>query len=128
MIRDYDQKDFPALKSIYTAQGFDYPMPNISEPLFMVRKVREVNGRVVGGLFLRLTAETFLLVEGSPMVKARSIRELQPSVVAEAYQKGLSEMICVVPPEISKEFTLPLTKMGWELTREWPMWQRILHA
>lgn len=126
MIRDYQASDLPQLKEIHVAQGLDYNIPELASPLVLVRKVREVDGRVVAAMFLRLTAETFLLVQGSPVAKGRAIEELQPEVLREAYEKGLSEIVCVVPPEMSESFAPVLARMGWERTREWPMWQREL--
>ncbi len=126
MIRDFQPGDAPALKELHKAQGFDYALPDLSNPLFLVRKVREVDGRVVGAMFLRITAETFLVTAGSPVEKGRAILELQPEVLREAYEKGLSEVVCVVPPEISESFAPVLERMGWSKTRDWPMFQKEL--
>jgi hypothetical protein len=77
-------------------------------------------------MFLRITAETFLVTAGSPVEKGRAILELQPEVLREAYEKGLSEVVCVVPPEISESFAPVLERMGWSKTRDWPMYQKEL--
>ena len=126
MIRDFQPEDASALKELHKAQGFDYALPDLSNPLFLVRKVREVDGRVVGAMFLRITAETFLVTAGRPVEKGRAILELQPEVLREAYEKGLSEVVCVVPPEISESFAPVLERMGWSKTRDWPMYQKEL--
>ena len=126
MIRDFKEEDLDYVISIYKSQGFDYSLGDLSSPLFLVRKVREEGGRVVAAMFLRLTAETFLLCEGSPESKGRAILELQPEVLREAYEKGLSEVVCVVPPEISESFAPVLERMGWSKTRDWPMYQKEL--
>ena len=126
MIRDLTVNDIETVKDIHKAQGFAYDVPDLTSPLMLVKKVREVDGRVVACMFLRLTAETFLVTTGSPVEKGRAIEELQPEVLREAYEKGLSEIVCVVPPEISESFAPVLERMGWERTREWPMWQREL--
>jgi hypothetical protein len=124
MIRDYEPRDLGAVKKIYKAQGFDYALPDLSSPLVLVRKVREVDGRVVAAMFLRITAETFLLVQGSPVEKGRAIAELQPEVDREAWQKGLADYVCVIPPEIAESFAPVLERMGWSHDRDWPMWSR----
>lgn len=126
MIRDFGPGDVEQIKAIYNEQGFDYSMPNLSSPLVLVKKVREEDGRVVGACFLRLTAETFLVVSGSPVAKGLTLKELEPEVLREAYEKGLSEIVCVVPPEISESFAPTLERLGWERARDWPMWQRNL--
>jgi len=124
MIRDLEPDDLPQIKEIHKAQGFDYAVPNLSDPLILVKKVREIDGRVVAAMFLRLTAETFLLVQGSPVEKGRAIEELQPEVLREAYEKGLSDIVCVIPPEILESFAPALQRLGWERDREWPMFSR----
>jgi hypothetical protein len=126
MVRDFDPKDIDSIISLHKTQGFAYPVPDLTSPLFLVKKVREVDGRVVAACFLRITAETFLVTTGSPVEKARAVVELQPEVLREAYEKGLSDIVCVVPPEIAESFAPALEKMGWEKTRDWPMYQRDL--
>lgn len=128
MIRDFQPEDAESLKMIHKSQGLDYSIPDLTSPLILVKKVREVNGQIVGACFLRLTAETFLLVQGSPEARGRSIEELQPEVLREAYEKGLSDIVCVVPPEISEGFSKALERLGWEKDRPWPMYSRRLDA
>src|SRR5271168_2020004 len=124
MIRDFSLWDLPEIKKIHAAQKFDYTNPDLSSPLFLVKKVREVDGRVVAAMCLRLTCETYLLVEGGPVEKARAIKELQPEVLREAYEKGLSDVFCVVPPEIEESFSPVMQRMGWARDRDWPMWSK----
>jgi hypothetical protein len=126
MIRDFEPKDLDSLNLIHKSQGFDYALPEFSSPLLLVKKVREENGRVVGAMFLRLTAEAYFLCEGSPVSKARSIEELQPEVDREAFLKGLDEYVCVIPPEIAENFAPVLERRGFEKLRDWPLWQRSL--
>ena len=128
MIRNLRPEDVETVIDIQKAQGFEYAIPDLTSPLVLVKKVREVDGRVVAAMFLRITAETFLICAGSPVEKGRAIEELQPEVIGEAWAKGLSEVVCVIPPEISESFTSVLERMGWYRTREWPMWQRDLNA
>ena len=124
MIRDYEPKDLEAVKSIHKAQNFDYSLPDLTSPLLLIRKVREIDGQVVGAMFLRLTAETFLLVDGSPVTRGRAIEELQPAVIRAAWEAGLSDVLCVVPPEIEPDFSPVLERMGWAKERPWPLYSR----
>jgi len=128
MIRDLCPEDIQTVKDIQKAQGFEYSIPDLTSPLILVKKVREVDGRVVAAMFLRLTAETFLICAGSPVEKGRAVEELQPEVIGEAWAKGLSDLVCVVPPEISESFAPVLERMGWYRTRDWPMYQKDLNA
>lgn len=124
MIRDFKPEDAAVVKEIHKTQGFDYAVPELSNPLFLVCKVREVDGRVVAVMGLRLTAETYLLVEGSSEARARSIMELQPEVLREAFEKGLSDIVCVLPPEIASDFGPVVERLGWSRDRDWPMYSR----
>lgn len=124
MIRDYRPEDLQSLKDIHKSQNFDYALPDLSSPLILVSKVREIDGQVVGAMLLRITAETFLLVDGSPVTKGRSIEELQPEVIRAAWEKGLNDVLCVVPPEIEADFSPVLTRMGWAKERPWPLYSR----
>lgn len=126
MIRDYRPEDFEAVKAIHERQGFEYVLPDLNSPLFLVKKVREVNGRVVSAMFLRLTAETFLLTAGSLIENGRAVEELQPAVLYEAWRKGLNDVVCVVPVQIAEGFDTVLRRMGWHRDRDWPMYSREL--
>jgi hypothetical protein len=128
MIRDLRPEDIEIVKDIQKSQGFAYSIPDLTSPLILVNKVREVDGRVVAAMFLRLTAETFLVTTGSPVEKGRAVEELQPEVLREAYEKGLADIVCVIPPEISESFAPVLERMGWEHDRDWPMWSRGVNA
>ncbi len=126
MIRDMTLEDIPAVIALQKEQGFEYSIDDLSSPLFFVKKVREEGGRVVAAMLLRITAETFLICAGSPVSTGRAIEELQPEVIGEAWTKGLSEIICVIPPPISDSFAPVLLRMGWNRTHGWPMWQKEL--
>ena len=124
MVRDMLPEDIETIKDIHKRQGFDYNLPDLTSPIILLSKVRVIDGQVVGAMFLRITAETFLLVDGSPTVKGRSIEELQPEVIRAAWEKGLSDVLCVVPPEIESSFSSVLDRMGWAKERPWPLWSR----
>jgi len=128
MVRDFQPEDTDSIISIHKSQGFSYNLPQMSSPLVLVHKVREVDGQVVASMFLRVTAETFLLVEGSPESKGRAIEELQPEVLREAKEKGQDDLVCVIPPEIAESFAPALRKMGWSHDRDWPMYSRSVNA
>jgi hypothetical protein len=128
LIRDLLPSDIPQIKKIHEAQGFSYNLPDLSSPLILTKKVRVEGGRVVGACFLRVTAETFLVVTGSPVEKGTTLMELNPEILREAYEKGLSDIVCVVPPEISESFAPVLARLGWQHDRDWPMWSRSTNA
>ena len=93
LIREYHESDLHALRAIHAAQGFDYALPDLSNPLFVTRLVlsdvnvappfraasfrleeasalRDVGlkpgatqEKILGAALLRLTAEAYLLLD-----------------------------------------------------------------
>jgi hypothetical protein len=123
MIRDYKPEDRGELERIHRELGIDYQFPNLDHPLFFVRKVLEVNGKVTSALVLKGCAETFLLLgEGKPQTRFLAMEALQGSVLTEAYRMGLDEIHAAIP-EIG--FDRRLTQLGWEKDRPgWNLWTR----
>lgn len=123
MIRDYKPEDRPELERIHKQLGIDYQFPNLDNPLFFVRKVLEVDGKISSALVLKVCAETYLLLgEGKPQDKFLAMQQLQGSVLTEAYQKGLDEIHAAIP-EIG--FDKRLAQLGWEKDRPgWNLWTR----
>src|ERR1700683_2219050 len=69
LIRAYTDADFEALRAMHAAQNFSYELPDVSDPLFLLRAVVEDDGKPRMAALLRLTAEAYLLAdpsEGSP--------------------------------------------------------------
>ena len=92
-VREYQDSDLAELRAIHAAQGFDYPLPDLRNPLFVTKlvlsgenvappfraasvplneepasggaglKPGSKNGRILGAAFLRLTAEAYLLLD-----------------------------------------------------------------
>lgn len=63
-IREYSEDDLNALRQIHSSQGFDYPFPNLSDPIFVSKLVLEDDaGRVAMASLARLTCEMYLLVD-----------------------------------------------------------------
>ena len=64
LVRPYEPKDLQALKAMHAAQGFDYPFPDLDDPIFLSKLVVEDDqGRAVMASLLRLTAEAYLLLD-----------------------------------------------------------------
>jgi hypothetical protein len=92
-IREYQESDLAALRAIHAAQGFDYALPDLRNPLFVTKlvlldenvappfraasvplsdetasrdaglKPGATEERVLGAALLRLTAEAYLLLD-----------------------------------------------------------------
>jgi len=90
-IREYQESDLAALRAIHAAQGFEYALPDLHNPLFTTKLVLTQDaaslrqptlgsddpaerssqdgkgaaapGRIIGAALLRLTAEAYLLLD-----------------------------------------------------------------
>jgi hypothetical protein len=92
-VREYRQSDLAHMRAVHVAQGFDYPLPDLNNPLFVSKLVLSkgddspgaaqhaapvqrdaeqpantktddsAGGAIVGAALLRLTAEAYLLLD-----------------------------------------------------------------
>ncbi len=107
VIRDWEPSDLQEIERIHENSGIPYQLPNIQSPLFLVKKVLEVEGRVrmcVGGY---ITCEAYLWIDNTdawadPEQKLVAIKELERVATEEARAKGLEEVILWLPPEMDR--------------------------
>jgi hypothetical protein len=135
-IRPYQAADLPALQSIHQAQGFDYPLPDLSNPLFTTKIVltdsdfaandnsatATASEKIRGAAFLRLTAEAYLLLDpkrGTPHDRWRTLLVLHAVTEREAWQRGLEDVHAWLPPPIAQKFGKRITQLGWQRDDTW---------
>ncbi|MFZ0880902.1 MAG: hypothetical protein WA002_15510, partial [Candidatus Acidiferrales bacterium] len=79
-VRAYTAADLDALRAMHAAQGFDYPFPDLSDPLFLSKLVVEDGaGRAVAASLARLTCEMYFLADpaaGTPRDRYESLLAL----------------------------------------------------
>jgi hypothetical protein len=125
MIRDYRPEDFEAVKALHEGSYIDYNMPDLNHALFLVKKVQEVDGKVVAAMALRIEAETYLWCGGGPREKMAAMCELQPAVLLEAWMSGIDNVVAWIPQSVEKKFKKRLMQLGWERDRDgWHSWSR----
>jgi hypothetical protein len=103
------------MKEIHTAQGFAYELPDFSKPEFIIRSVIENSNGIEAGLFLRKTAEAYLLMQ--PMTRREGIGRLlifDREITPMAKQEDLTDVNCWLPPEIERDFGKLLLHLGWQ--------------
>src|SRR3954468_495660 len=143
LVRPYTDADFDALRAMHAAQNFGYPLPDLNDPLLLVRMVVEDDAvaqgapaDVAGGpeasvwrtvrtrsgrklrmaALLRLTAETYLLADprdGTPRQRFQWLTALHEETRRAAAERGLSDVQAFVPPQIARAFGRRLEKFGW---------------
>ena len=129
-VRDYTEADKSIVSDLHKSMGMDYKLPDLSDPLFIVRKVYLNDaGQVVGTEFLRLQAEAYLMLDCTldTVEKTRVIAHLSHAVEREAYNRGLDTLVAYIPEAISTKFTKRLNLLGWSQARKgWLTWFREL--
>src|SRR5436309_8647728 len=139
LIREYHESDLHALRAIHAAQGFDYTLPDLSNPLFVTKLVlsdatrlkqdpvdaKAVDARpaaIVGAAFLRLTAEAYLLLDpraGTPRERWQWLLALHAAAERDAWQRGLEDVHAWLPPPIAKKFGKRVERLGWLRDDAW---------
>ena len=63
-VRAYTESDLETLRRMHASQGFAYPFPDLSDPIFVSKLVVEDDdGRPVMASLARLTCEMYLLID-----------------------------------------------------------------
>jgi hypothetical protein len=132
LVREYKQGDLDALKAIHAKQGFEYPLPDLRNPLFVSKLVltesdttdaQNFSGeKILGAALLRLTAEAYLLLDpqtGSPRERWRWLQELHFATERDAWQRGLEDVHAWLPPPIAEKFGKHIERLGWVRDDSW---------
>lgn len=130
-VREYNEADFDAVVAMHRAQGFDYALPNLADPIFVSKLVLEDgdssgvgNGatKIVMASLARLTCEMYLLVDpnaGTPRERYARLLELQRAGANDLRARGLDDAHAWLPPPIAKRFGRRLEGLGWIRDDAW---------
>jgi len=134
-VREYRESDLSALGAIHAAQGFAYPLPDLSNPLFVTKLIlsnaeKENEGdenaapqeKIIGAALLRLTAEAYLLLDpkaGSPRERWQWLLQLHAATERDAWQRGLEDVHAWLPPPIARKFGKRNAQLGWNRDDDW---------
>jgi len=117
LVRPYTGADLDSLRAMHAAQGFAYDLPDVDDPLFLVRAVVEDRGRPRMAALLRLTAEAYLLADphdGTPRERWRWLQALHETTRHAAAARGLADVQAFLPPRVARAFGRRLEeKLGW---------------
>lgn len=139
-IREYQDRDLAALRGIHATQGFDYALPDLSNPLLVTKLIltdeedAAANAKesvtrddarqtkILGAAFLRLTAEAYLLLDpkaGTPRERWQHLLALHAAAERDAWQRGLEDVHAWLPPPIAKTFGRRIQRLGWVRDDAW---------
>jgi len=130
-VREYQESDLARLRAIHAAQGFDYPLPDLRDPLFVTKKVLTNDDGIAGAALLRLTAEAYLLLDpraGTPRQRWASLLALHETTACDAWQRGLEDVHAWLPPPIAAKFGKRLAHLCWVRDDVWTPYCRKLNA
>ncbi len=135
-IRQYTPTDFDTLQKIHARQGFGYPFPDLSDPIFLSKLVLEAespksagdpapaaNGsHIVMASLARLTCEIYLLADpaaGTPRERYTRMLELHRAAESDLRARGLADAHAWLPPQIARRFGRRLETLGWLRDDAW---------
>jgi hypothetical protein len=134
-IRQYRESDLAALRAIHAAQGFAYPLPDLSNPLFVTKLILSdadkqnksdecaaAQEKTIGAALLRLTAEAYLLLDpkaGTPRERWQWLLQLHAATERDAWQRGLEDVHAWLPPPIARKFGKRIAQLGWNRDDAW---------
>lgn len=122
VVRDYLPSDLETVQALHEATGIDYKLPNLESPLFLVKKVVEVDGviRGVGGLYIQV--ECYLWLDrtdwGSDREKMEVVEELDTACMDAAWLQGIDCAVMYVPPGLERFADYLVTHCGFERNRD----------
>jgi hypothetical protein len=131
LVREYQESDLAQLRAIHAAQGFDYALPDLSNPLFVTKKVLANDGSIVGAALLRLTSEAYLLLDpraGTPRQRWQWLLALHDATERDVWQRGLEDVHAWLPPPIARKFGKRLAHLGWIRDDAWTPYCRKLNT
>ena len=106
VIRDYTADDFEVVKQIHETTQIDYQFPDINSSLFLVKKVLELDGKVVMAAGMYIQCEVYLWSSkedwGDPEQKLVAIKALDKEVMKETWLKGVDQAVLWLPPGMKR--------------------------
>jgi hypothetical protein len=133
LVREYSPGDLDALRRMHSQQHFDYPFPDLDDPIFISKLVvEEKNGHVVMASLARLTCEIYLFVgypnidgdevlrrAGKPRARYGRLMALHRAGEQDLLARGLDDAHAWLPPAISRSFGRRLGVLGWMRDDSW---------
>lgn len=123
LIREYTDSDLNAMRQMHGLQGFEYPFPDLADPLFVSKLILEDDaGHTVMASLARLTCEIYLLANpgtGSPRDRLIRMQSLHVAGERDLLARGLADAHAWLPPRVAKRFGRRLESLGWVRDDAW---------
>ena len=132
MIRDFEQSDLGKVVELQEENGLppeclpDLMIENtegkvVPNPLFVVKRVFELEGKIAMLCFLKIRTELYFYVDhtvGTPEQRWEMLKEFTEDMKLQACKLGLDQMTAFVPPDVDKSFRKRLEDLGF-IQSEW---------
>ena len=130
-IRQYTPADLDALRRMHASQGFDYPFPDLADPIFVSKLVVEDDSsRAVMASLARLTCEMYLLLDRSagvpPALRWQQLLGLHAAGERDLRSRGLDDAHAWLPPPVARRFGRRLVSLGWLRDDAWIPYCKVL--
>jgi len=116
ILRAYRNEDLERIKQLHAKQGFGFPFPDLTDPVFAVGCIAEEDGEAQMAAFLKVHAEAYLFLDpahGTPRERWQALLQIHEAVRRQALELGLDGVTAWLPPSLPKAFTRRLKKLGW---------------
>lgn len=128
MIRDFEPWDLKKVKELLKANGLpEECMPDLivvdkagkksKNPLFVVKRVYEVDGKTAMICFLKLRSELYFFIDhtvGTPQERWEWLKDFTEDMRQQAWKFGLDQMTAFVPPDVDESFKKRLVELGFQ--------------
>lgn len=126
VVRPYRPSDFEQVKALHETMGLDYRFPDLTSHLFVVKKVVEIEGRIIACGVMRISAELYLWIDpqADPLELWHAEWALVSEGLGDAALMGIEDCVAWIPPEVEKRFSKRLKILGFSKDRPWATWSR----
>ena len=99
-MRDIELKDLIVLEKIH-AGSCSFPMPNLNDDIYFVKKAIDIKGNLRGAAIVRLTSEVSLILDRTltKLERARAIEEVFTELKDRLTSIGLKDTHLFIIPE-----------------------------
>jgi hypothetical protein len=116
-IRDFTDADAAFVADIHRVNGLDARcMPELGNPLFLVRRVLEHEGQPAMVYLLKGTLEIYFFVDhaqGTPEERWEWLQRFAEDARQQGFEKGVDALTCWVPSEVERSFEKRLLELGF---------------
>lgn len=128
IIRDLEFKDYFNFEKLHKKNS-RFPLHHLSKKLYPVKKLIEVDDKIIGSALLHMTSEVSLILDSdlSTFARAKAIKEFFNLLPMELKELGLEDTHVFVVPETDESYARSLIKhFGFKIATGIPLYYELL--